>query len=120
MRAVSSALAPQLAAAGARVTPLVCMRRAELPIFRRSVAGIPLLREARAVRRIADAPSVMDEATVAWMADLARSTMPPVGRVARDQDTGEHTPHRPSRQGARNRARAGTDAEPLTEAPSPA
>lgn len=123
LRAVSSALAPQLTAAGAHVTPLICMRRAELPLLRRSVAGIPLLREAGIVRRIAQSPSVMDEATVAWISDLARSTMPPVGRAARDDDGSDHPGRRSRRVGvARGRARTTTDpgSEPMSEAPSPA
>jgi hypothetical protein len=122
LRAVSSALAPQLTAAGVRVTPLICMRRAELPLFRRSVAGIPLVREARAVRRITEAPPLLDEATVAWVADLARSTMPPVGRTARAQDANDDDrPRRPQRSAARTRQTAPEGAgEPLTEAPSPA
>jgi hypothetical protein len=122
LRAVSSALAPQLAAADARVTPIICMRRAELPLLRRSVAGIPLLREARAVRRIVESPSVMDAATVAWIADLARSTMPPVGRAARDQEASEDRPRRVSRAASLTRPLAGTEVtgDPLSEAPSPA
>jgi hypothetical protein len=122
LRAVSSALAPQLTAAGAHVTPLICMRRAELPVFRRSVAGIPLLRESSVVRRILTAPSVMDAATAAWIADLARSTMPPVGLTERDVEPGDG-PRRRARRGAATRARAaGGDgpSEPLSEAPSPA
>lgn len=119
LRAVSQALAPQLNAAGARVTPLVCMRRAELPLFRRTVAGIPLLRESGVVRRIAGAPSVMDGGTVTWLADLARSTMPPVGRGAHDGLEAR----RPARRMGVTRTRLVTDpdtAEPLNEAPSPA
>lgn len=119
LRAVSAALAPQLTAAGAHVTPLVCMRRAELPLFRRSVAGIPLLREGGVVRRIASSPSVMDEATVAWIADLARSTMPPVGRARDDSETGDGTRRR-RRITSRKRVPGGDGVEPLTEAPSPA
>lgn len=121
LRAVSAALAPQLAAAGAHVTPFICMRRAELPLLRRSVAGIPLLREGGVVRRIVAAPSVIDEGTVAWIADLARSTMPPVGRVADDADAGDG-PRRPRRRHTARTRPAGTDggAEPLTEAPIPA
>lgn len=118
MRAVSQALAPQLSVVDVRVTPLICMRRAELPLLRRSVAGIPLLREARAVRRIADAPTILDDATVALVADLARSTMPPVGRTAQDPETGHGERRRVPRSGA-NRSRVdGGDA--LSEAPSPA
>jgi hypothetical protein len=121
LRAVSSALAPQLTASGARVTPLICMRRAELPVLRRSVAGIPLLREGIAVRRIVSAPTVMDAATVALIADLARSTMPPVGRLARDEDDAQRTTRR-SMRGVTPRSGKAADgaAEPLTEAPSPA
>lgn len=121
LRAVSSALAPQLNAAGARVTPLICARRAELPLLRRNVAGIPLLRESGVVRRIAAAPSVMDEGTVTWIADLARSTMPPVGRSPHDDEAGTRPPSR--RTGvSRRRSMTGKDAsgEPLGEAPSPA
>jgi hypothetical protein len=118
LRAVSQALAPQLAAMDVRVTPLVCMRRAELPLLRRSVAGIPLLREARATRRIADAPTILDEASVALVADLARSTMPPVGQTARDLESRDGSRRRAPRPGA---ARSRADgAETLTEAPSPA
>jgi hypothetical protein len=122
LRAVSAALAPQLAVIGVRVTPLVCMRRAELPLFRRSVAGIPLLREARAVRRIGSSPAVLDEATVALVADLARSTMPPVGRVARDHETDDGPRRRVPRRGATaTRGLAGAEsADTLSEAPSPA
>lgn len=123
LRAVSSALAPQLTAAGVHVTPLICMRRAELPLLRRSVAGIPVLREAGVVRRIAGSPSVMDAATVTWVSDLARSTMPPVGRIPQDDPTGGGAPRRTRRTAvAKGRALAGTDAagEPLSEAPSPA
>jgi hypothetical protein len=121
LRAVSAALAPQLTAAGAHVTPLICMRRAELPLFRRSVAGIPLLREGGVVRRIVASPSVIDEGTVAWIADLARSTMPPVGRVADDADTDDGPRRRQRRPTARTRSVAADGAtEPLSEAPSPA
>lgn len=122
IRAVSAALAPQLTSAGVPVTPLICMPRAELPLFRRSVAGIPLSREAGVVHRIGGAPSVMDDATVAWVADLARSTMPPVGRVAHDEDAGDGAPRR-SRRAASARSRALVAdplADPLSEAPSPA
>jgi hypothetical protein len=118
LRAVSQALAPQLAVMDVRVIPLICMRRGELPLLRRSVAGIPLLREARAARRIAESPPVLDEASVALVAELARSTMPPVGRSARDQETRDGERRRTPRPGA---ARSRTDsAEALTEAPSPA
>lgn len=123
MRAVSSALAPQLAAAGVHVTALVCMRRAELPLLRRSVAGMPLLREPGVVRRIVAAPSVMDAATVAWIAELARSTMPPVGRVAHDEEARDRTRRRSRRiGGAKGRTTAAGDptGEPFGEAPSPA
>lgn len=121
-RAVASALAPQLAATGAHVTPLVCMRRAELPLFRRSIAGIPLLREGSVVRRIVAAPGVMDAGTAAWIADLARTTMPPVGRGARDADLGVTGRHRPRRGTADQSRDGGSDGatEPLSEAPSPA
>jgi hypothetical protein len=118
LRAVSQALAPQLAVMDVRVIPLICMRRGELPLLRRSVAGIPLLREARAARRIAESPPVLDEASVALVAELARSTMPPVGRNARDQEARDGERRRTPRPGA---ARSRTDsAEALTEAPSPA
>lgn len=122
LRAVSSALAPQLTAAGAHVTPLICMRHGELPVFRRSVAGIPLLREEGVVRRIIAAPSVMDEGTVAWIADLARSTMPPVGRTASDRDPDEGARRPPQRTTVARTRPGGTDGttEPLGEAPSPA
>jgi hypothetical protein len=120
LRAVSAALAPQLTAAGAHVTPLICMRRAELPLFRRRVAGIPVLREAGLVDRIIHAPSLMDEATVAWIADLARSTMPAVRRVAEpDSDAAQSV--RPRRALGRGRAEAAVEStEALSEAPSPA
>jgi hypothetical protein len=118
LRAVSQALAPQLAVMDVRVTPLICMRRGELPLLRRSVAGIPLLREARATRRIADSPTVLDEASVALVADLARSTMPPVGQTARDQEARHGERRRVPRAGA---ARSRADgAEALAEVPSPA
>jgi hypothetical protein len=124
LRAVSAALAPQLTAAGARVTPLICMRRAELPLFRRHVAGIPLLREPGLVRRIVEAPSVMDEATASWIADLARSTMPAVGRAAQadaDDDQGAGRPRRTGPIRARQTpAGEATPADALSEAPSPA
>jgi len=121
LRAVSSALAPQLTAAGAHVTALVCMRRAELPLFRRTVAGIPLLREGGVVRRIVTSPSVIDEGTIAWIAELARSTMPPVGRGGDDADAGDGPRRRQRRPTARKRP-VGSDgtSEPLSEAPSPA
>jgi hypothetical protein len=121
LRAVSAALAPQLTAAGAHVTPLICMRRAELPLFRRSVAGIPVLREAGLVHRILEAPSVMDEATAAWIADLARTTMPAIRRGSQaDMEAPEGG--RPRRVTlARTRAEvAGDAADGLSEAPSPA
>jgi hypothetical protein len=122
LRAVSSALAPQLAVISVRVTPLICMRRAELPLLRRSVAGIPLLREARAVRRIIESPTVLDEATVALVADLARSTMPPVGRSAHDQEALHVERRRTPRPGtSRTRALAGAEgADARTEMPIPA
>ena len=121
LRAVSAALAPQLAAAGARVTPLICMRRAELPVFRRRVAGIPLLREAGLVQRILEAPSVMDEATASWIADLARSTMPAVRRTPQaDGDAqGSDTPRRVALGRARSEAAADAG-ESLSEVASPA
>jgi hypothetical protein len=118
LRAVSQALAPQLAVMDVRVTPLICMRRAELPLLRRSVAGIPLLREARAARRIAGSPTILDEASVALVAELARSTMPPVGRSARDQEARNGERRRAPRPGTARSRVDGSDA--LTEAPSPA
>lgn len=126
LRAVSSALAPQLTSAGTRVTPLICMRRAELPLLRRSVAGIPLLRESGVVRRILDSPSVMDAGTVAWLTDLARSTMPSVGRRAHDDagrevaDGARRTSRRMGVVGTTSAALADGAGEPLGEAPSPA
>jgi hypothetical protein len=124
LRAVSSALAPQLTSAGVHVTALVCMRRAELPLLRRSVAGMPLLREPGVVRRISESPSVMDAATVTWIAELARSTMPPVGRVEQEDEKGERARRRSRREGIAKgpRALAGSDAagDPRSEAPSPA
>jgi hypothetical protein len=118
LRAVSQALAPQLAVISARVTPLICMRHAELPVLRRSVGGIPVLREAGVVRRIAEAPTVHDEATAALVAELARSTMPPVGRTAHDREA-DHGERRRAARASATRTRA-DGAEALTEVPSPA
>ena len=58
------------------VVPLICMRRAELPLIGRTVAGIPMLREAQLEHRIATAAPVLDALTVARLGDLVERTMP--------------------------------------------
>jgi hypothetical protein len=78
--AVADALGPVLDHTDAEVTPLVCMRRAELPLMHRTVAGIPLLRESQLERRIARSGAVLDSGTIARLGEIADDVMPNVPR----------------------------------------
>ncbi len=79
--AVDLAIGTRIVGSGVPVTPVVCVRRAELPLFRRDVAGLPLLREPQVVAAILRAPRVIDAATAETLADLAAAVMPAAGRA---------------------------------------
>ncbi len=74
--AIARALEVELDGTGATVVPLVCIRRAELPLLHRSVAGIPLLRESQLERRIAHSAVTLDEQTIGRLGELADRVMP--------------------------------------------
>jgi hypothetical protein len=78
--AVASTLGSVLDPTSAEVTPLICMRRAELPLMHRTVAGIPLLRESQLERRIARSATVLDSGSIARLGEMANRMMPPVIR----------------------------------------
>ncbi len=74
--AVATTLSPILDGTRVTVIPLICMRRAELPLVGRTVAGIPMLRESRLEHRIETTAPVLDAPTIARLADLVERTMP--------------------------------------------
>lgn len=74
--AVAAALEPVLDGTRGTVVPLICMRRAEMPLIGRTVAGIPMLRESQLEQRIATSAHVLDALAIARLGDLAERTMP--------------------------------------------
>jgi hypothetical protein len=90
--AVSTTLAPILDGTGATVVPLICIRRAEMPLLHRAVAGIPLLRETQLERRIGRSRPVLDDATVLRLGELADRTMPPTLRRRAGHRDGDAQP----------------------------
>jgi hypothetical protein len=74
--AVTDTLAPVLGDTRVTIVPLICMRRAELPLIGRTVAGIPMLRESQLEHRIATSAPVLDASTIARVTDLVEIAMP--------------------------------------------
>ncbi|MBX3032132.1 MAG: hypothetical protein KF809_18455 [Chloroflexi bacterium] len=82
VEAVNRAIGTRIVGSSVPVTPVVCVRRAELPLLRRDIGGVAVLREAQVVAAILQAPRVVDVATAATLTDLADAVMPAAGRVA--------------------------------------
>ncbi len=83
---VETALGPELAALGIRVMPLVCVHRAELPLFRSEADGIPIVSAKGMVKRLQAAPARLDLAAVERLTSAAdvrlRAASPSPKRVA--------------------------------------
>lgn len=84
--AVEAALGAEFAALGIRAMPLICVHRAELPLFRSEANGIPIVSAKGMVKRLRSAPPSLDPAAVERLASAAdarlRAASPSPERVA--------------------------------------
>ncbi len=69
--AVESALGPEFAPLGIRVMPLICVHRAELPLFRSEADGIPIVSARGIVKRLRAASVRLDVAAVERLTSAA-------------------------------------------------
>ena len=76
---VESALVCELATLGISVTPLICVHRAELPLFRSEAASVPIVSAKGMVKRLRNAPTRLDAATIAHLASVADARLRAAG-----------------------------------------
>jgi hypothetical protein len=74
--ATRNAVAPVLAPKGLQVIPVVCAHRADLPLFRRSVAGIRIVSGRGLSRHIRDQPEVLSAVEVEELRRLVERALP--------------------------------------------
>jgi hypothetical protein len=75
--AVQTALAKELAARGWMVTPVICVHRADLPMFRSEVAGVRIVSGKDLVNRLREADHLLAPAEVERLASLAGARLRP-------------------------------------------
>jgi hypothetical protein len=75
--AVESALAEEIAANGWTVSPIICVHRADLPMFRSEVAGVRIVSGKDLVKRLRTADRVISPADVERLATLADARLRP-------------------------------------------
>jgi len=75
--AVETALAVELAAGGWTVRPIICVHRADLPLFRSEVAGVRIVSGRDLVTRLRSADRVLSRADVERLAALAAARLRP-------------------------------------------
>jgi Nuclease-related domain len=85
--AVESALADEIAAHGWTVSPVICVHRADLPLFRSEVAGVRIVSGKDLVTHLRKADHVLSPADVERLAALAAERLRPafVAPGTRDQ-----------------------------------
>jgi hypothetical protein len=79
VEATWNAVAPVLAPKGLHVVPIVCAHRADLPFFRRSVAGIRIVSGRGLPRYIRDQPQALSAAEVQELRRLVARDLPGAG-----------------------------------------
>jgi hypothetical protein len=77
--AVENALAPLLDDMDLAVNAVVCVHRADLPWFQRSVAGTRFVYPNHLAREITKRPIVLTPEQIAWLRALAEQRLPPRG-----------------------------------------
>lgn len=77
--AVEAALGPEFAALGIRVMPLICVHRAELPLFRSEADGIPIVSAKGMVKRLRAASATLDADVIGRIASIANARVHPAG-----------------------------------------
>ena len=75
--AVQTALAAELAANGWTVSPIICVHRADLPMFRSEVAGVRIVSGKDFVKRLREADYLLAPADVERLAALAAARLRP-------------------------------------------
>ena len=75
--AVESALAEEIAANGWTVSPIICVHRADLPMFRSEVAGVRIVSGKDLVKHLRTADRVISPADVERLATLADARLRP-------------------------------------------
>lgn len=75
--AVESAIGPELAAVGIRVRPIICVHRAELPLFRSEANGVPIVSAKGMLKRLRSAPARLDADVIGRIASTADARLRP-------------------------------------------
>ena len=75
--AVQTAFADEIAAHGWTVSPVICVHRADLPMFRSEVAGVRIVSGQDLVKRLRTGDRVLSPADVERLATLAAARLRP-------------------------------------------
>jgi hypothetical protein len=76
VEAVERALAVELAVPEIHVRPIICVHRADLPLFSSRAGGIPLLTGKELLKHLGSGPPVLGSDAIARLADLVEARLP--------------------------------------------